>query len=57
MTAETEANKSVTKEAKAKSKLKISIAKIIAATGALNIDDMAPAVAQPINKILVFAFI
>ncbi len=41
---------------KLRSKLKISTAKIIAAIGALNIEDIAPAVAQPINNILVFAF-
>ena len=29
----------------------------MAATGALNIEDIAPAVAQPINNILVLAFI
>ena len=43
-------------EAIVKSKLKTSMAKIIAATGALNMDDNAPAAAQPINKLLVVWF-
>lgn len=57
MTAETDANNKGTKEAKTKSKLKISIAKTMAATGALNMDDIAPAVAQPMSNIRVLVFI
>ena len=33
------------------------MANTMAATGALNIDDMAPAVAQPMSNILVLVFI
>jgi hypothetical protein len=55
-TDETDAIKSGRSEAKVKSKLKTSTAKIIAATGDLNIDEMAPAAAHPINKVLVFLF-
>ncbi len=43
-------------EAIVKSKLNTSMAKIIAAIGALNMDDKAPAAAQPINKLLVVWF-
>ena len=42
------------KEANVRSKLKTSIAKIIAAIGDLKIEAMAPAAAQAINKLLVF---
>ena len=57
MTAETEASKSGIIEAKARSRLKISTAKITAAIGALNIEATAPAEAQPINKVLFLALV
>lgn len=49
--AETEAISKGSSEARVRSRLKISIAKIIAAMGALNIDDIAPAAAQPIKSV------
>ena len=55
-TDDTDANNSGTKEAKAKSRLNISTAKMMAAIGALNIEAMAPAVAHPISNILFFGF-
>ncbi len=55
-TDETEAIKSGRSEAKVKSKLNTSTAKIIAAIGDLNIDEIAPDAAHPINKVLVFLF-
>lgn len=54
ITDDTEAIKSGKSEAKVKSKLKTSIAKIIAAIGDLKIEAMAPAAAQAINKLRVF---
>tara|TARA_R110002072_G_scaffold89655_2_gene200780 strand:- start:5049 stop:5306 length:258 start_codon:yes stop_codon:yes gene_type:complete len=43
-------------EAMVRSRLNTSIAKIMAAIGALNMEDMAPAAAQPISKFLVVWF-
>ena len=54
ITDETEAIKSGNNEANVRSKLKISIAKMIAAMGDLKIDAIAPAEAQPIKRLLVF---
>ena len=44
ITAAIEANNNGTSDAKTRSRLKISMAKTIAATGAKNMDDIAPAV-------------
>src|SRR5690606_40949936 len=55
--AETDASNKGIMEIRVRSRLNISIAKIIAATGALNKADMAPAAAQPINKVLEAWFI
>ena len=52
--AETEANKRGTKDARVKSKLNTSIANTMAATGALNMADMAPAAAQLMSRVLEF---
>ena len=57
MTAEIDANKSGNIEAMVKSRLNTSIAKIMAAMGALKIDDMAPAAAHPIKRLRVDWFI
>src|SRR5690606_9645802 len=54
--AEMDANNSGNKDDMVKSKLKTTIAKTIAAIGALKIEDMAPAAAHPINKFLVVWF-
>ena len=54
--AEIDANNNGNIDAIVKSKLNTSIAKIIAAMGALKIEDNAPAAAQPINKFLVVWF-
>ena len=54
ITEETDAINKGNNEAKVKSKLNTSIAKIIAAIGDLKIDAIAPAAAQAINKLLVF---
>ena len=43
-------------DAMVKSKLKTSMAKTIAAIGALKMDDIAPAAAQPISNVLVLWF-
>src|SRR5699024_10293708 len=56
-TPEMDANNKGSKEARVKSRLITSIAKIIAAIGALNIEDIAPAAAAPINRVLVAWFI
>jgi len=53
MIPEMEANSKGNMEAMVKSKLNTSMAKIMAAMGALKIEDMAPAAAQPISKFLV----
>jgi len=55
--AETDAISKGIMETRVRSKLKISIAKIIAATGALNKEDIAPAAAQPISNVRVAWFI
>jgi len=55
--AERDANRRGNIDASVKSKLNTSIAKTIAAIGALKIEDMAPAAAQVINKLLVVWFI
>ena len=55
--AETEASSNGSKEIKVRSRLKTSIAKIMAAMGALKMDDMAPAAAQPINRVRALWFI
>ena len=53
-TEETEANNKGKSETNVRSRLNTSTAKIIAAIGDLNIEEIAPAAAQPINKVLVF---
>ena len=55
--ADKDANNRGNMEAIVRSKLKTSIAKIIAAIGALKIEDNAPAAAQLINSVLVAWFI
>lgn len=54
--AETEAKSKGSRDAIVRSRLKTSIAKMIAAIGALKIEDIAPAAAQPINKVRVVWF-
>lgn len=51
--ADTEANNKGMSDTKVRSKLKTSMAKIIAAMGALKIEAIAPAAAQPISKVRV----
>ena len=53
MIAETEANSKGINEANVKSKLNTSTAKMIAAIGALKIEAIAPAAAQPISNVRV----
>ena len=57
MIADMDASSKGSMEAMVKSKLKTSIAKIMAAIGALNIEDNAPAAAQPIKRFLLVWFI
>ena len=54
--AEIDDNNKGIKETKVKSRLNISIAKMIAAIGALKIEDIAAAAAAPINKVRVLLF-
>ena len=51
--AESEASKSGSNEARVRSRLNTSTAKMMAASGALNMLDMAPAAAQPSNSVRV----
>ena len=53
-TDDTDAINNGSNEAKVKSRLNTSIAKIIAAMGDLKIEAIAPAAAQPISKFFVF---
>ena len=53
---EIEANKSGIKEAIVRSNIKISMAKMVPAMGALKIAAIAPAAPHPINKVFVLKF-
>ena len=56
MIPESDANSRGNMDAMVRSGLNTSMAKIMAAMGALNIEDMAPAAAHPISKFLVVWF-